>query len=722
MSCYTKEVMGLILTLLILSVIAGFVIGLFVWYQNKTSFTHIFFLLFTSSSSILSTINIISLNQETSTATLDLARWAIFVAILYSLTLFLMIHTFPGKSLKLSPAKLTSLLLISGLVLVLTRTSLIFADIVGTGANSKVVPGPAIPLFALTTGSLILGAITILIRRYRSSSGLLKAQLQTLLLGVVISSLLLFITNFVFVVVLKNASFLVFSPAYFLIFSGFTAYAILAHQLFDIRVIIKRTLVYSGLLLCATIAYSMIIFFFAALFGEQQVFTARTFVANLIAASIIAIIFEPLRRWLVSVTDKYLFVGEYNAQAVTAQLAETLSSVLDLDEALQTMMTVLTRALRVREAAVFILQTDPEKGLIMRRVQAVGYRSVTELTLQPNARLLSYFSEKHNSLIVTEELKQQSDAGRQPNPGLVELVQTLDRFQAAIAVPIRVGDKLIGILVMGPKLSGDVYSANDLQFLDVAAKQTAAAIEKSRFYEDDQLKSEFVSIASHELLTPTAAIEGYLSMILDEKMAQVDPKAEEYLRKVQSSAHRLGELVADLLSVSRIEGGRIVVNKQPIEVSPIIQSVTDELKVKADQAGIKLVYLAPAQPLPKALADPDRVAQIVTNLISNAIKYNRPNGSIELSAQTNGRMIIVSVKDSGIGIDAKHLPHLFEKFYRVQDDTAAAEKIGTGLGLYITRSIVELQGGKIGVQSQPGVGSLFSFSLPLAESTGQPLK
>lgn len=713
--------MGFIFVLLLLSVIAGFVIGFFVWFQNKTSFTHIFFLLFTSSSSVLSIVNIISLNQETPIATLNWARWAIFVAIFYSLTLFLMIHTFPDKQLKLSRLKLGILLALCAVVLVLTRTSLIFTDIIGTGGSSTVVPGPAIPLFGLTTGFLILGAITILISRYRRSKGLLKAQLQTLLFGVIISSVLLFVTNFVFVVLLKNVSFLSFSSAYFLIFSGFTAYAILAHQLFDIRVIIKRTLVYSGLLLFATMAYSMIIFFFAAIFGDQQVFTVRAFIANLIAAGLIASFFEPLRRWLVDITDKYLFVGEYNPQTATAQLADTLANVLDLDEALQGMMAVLTHSLRVKEAVTFILQADPEKGLIVRRVQAIGYPSTSGLTLATNSPLMTYFTNQKSRLIVTEELKQivpptaarlaaaVSAAVKQQT----ELIQILDSFGSAVAVPIRVGEKLIGILLMGPKLSGDVYSANDLQFLDVSAKQTAAAIEKSRFYEDDQLKSEFVSIASHELLTPTAAIEGYLSMILDEKMAHVDPKAEEYLRKVQSSAHRLAELVSDLLSVSRIEGGRIVINKQPIEVSPVIQSVIDEIKVKADQAGIRLSYLAPTQPLPKVLADPERVAQVVTNLVSNAIKYNRPKGMIEISTQIDGKIVIVHVRDNGIGIDAKHLPHLFEKFYRVHDDTAAAEKVGTGLGLYITKSIVELQGGKIGVRSQPGVGSIFSFSLPI---------
>ncbi|TSC64914.1 MAG: histidine kinase, partial [Candidatus Berkelbacteria bacterium Gr01-1014_85] len=263
-----------------------------------------------------------------------------------------------------------------------------------------------------------------------------------------------------------------------------------------------------------------------------------------------------------------------------------------------------------------------------------------------------------------------------------------------------------------------VFTKDDIQFLDIIAKQTASAIEKSRFYQDDQLKSEFVSIASHELLTPTAAIQGYLSMILDEKMAQVDPKAEEYLRKVQNSAHRLAELVTDLLSVSRIEGGRIVINKAPQAVAPLLKQVIDEIKVKADMAHIQLSVEANSlSNLPLIMTDPDRFIQIAMNLISNAIKYGRAGGQVRISAEsdTQNQMVVVHVSDNGIGIPAEHLPHLFEKFYRVHDDSAAAEKVGTGLGLYITRSIVELQGGRIWVRSEAGRGSQFSFSLPFAK-------
>lgn len=699
------------IAILVIALIAHLTIGLFTFFHSPRSATHRLFLTFTVVAAVWALVQYLSLHQPTPETTLNVIRWAMAMAILYSFFLYLTIHTFPSSQLRLSRGRLIFFSLLSIVIFCLSRTNLIFSDIKGFGASAEPLPGPAIPLFGLATGFFILGSIYLLISRYRRAKGIEKAQLQYLIIGVIGSAFLMFFTNFVLVVLFKVTSLIILGPTYTLIFIGATAYAIVAHHLFDIRIIIKRTLVYSGLLLFAVIAYSLIVFFFAALFGKTDTFDTRNFVTDIIAACIIALGFEPLRRWLVKVTDRYLFVGEYDPQVVIAELAQTLSSVLDLDEALQSMMKAVTKALRVKKAATFILKTEKDKTVV-KRVQGVGYGSSGQLTLDSENLMTAYFAEPKHELLVTDEVRAELEA--HPDKDLAALLKEMTALDAAVAIPIRVSDKLIGILIMGSRLSGDVFSISDLQFLDIVAKQTAAAIEKSRFYEDDQLKSEFVSIASHELLTPTAAIEGYLSMILDEKMAKVDKKAEDYLRKVQSSARRLSELVTDLLSVSRIEGGRIVINKQPVEVSAIIKKVIDEIGVKASQSDIKLTYLAPSHPLPKVLADPERVAQIATNLISNAIKYNKPKGTIDVAVEADKKMATVTVADTGIGIAPAHLPHLFEKFYRVHDDSAAAEKIGTGLGLYITRSIVELQGGKITVESKPGKGSTFRFTLPVA--------
>jgi signal transduction histidine kinase len=698
--------------ILVLAVVAHIGIGYFTYSHNRRSATNQTFFVFTIVAAVWAVNQSISIHLPTEATTLLAIRLAMLLAALYSYTLFLTVHTFPSQTIQLSRAKFVFLTCLTAVVSVLSMTPLVFSGVEGIGNMAEPTPGPAIALFALTAGFFILGSIYILIARYRKAKGIQRSQLQYLLIGVCGSAFLMFFTNFVMVVLFKNTSLIILGPTYTLFFISTTAYAIIAHQLFNIHVIIKKALVYSGLLIFATVAYSMIIFFFAALSDSQDVFTLRNFLTNFLAAGVIATGVEPLRKWLVKTTDKYLFVGDYNPQTVTAQLAQTLTNVLDLDEALSSMMKAITAALRVNQAATFILRTDKESGTRVHRTQSVGYPA--QFKFETQQELIGHFAQTSSGAVMIQELAMKTDAEPADHPRCNALMLEMAKIEAAAAIPIRVGDKLIGILAVGPKLSGDVFTTEDMQFLDVTAKQTAAAIEKSRFYEDDQLKSEFVSIASHELLTPTAAIEGYLSMILDEKMAKVDPKAEEYLRKVQTSAHRLGELVKDLLSVSRIESGKITINKQPIEVSPLIKQVIGEIGIRAHESKIKLTYEKPAKEPAKILADPDRFIQILTNLISNSIKYNKPKGSITVSVEADKKFVTVHVKDTGIGISPAHIEHLFEKFYRVHDDSAAAEKIGTGLGLFITRSIVEMQGGTIKVKSETDKGSDFYFSLPVA--------
>ncbi|HEY6072705.1 MAG TPA: HAMP domain-containing sensor histidine kinase, partial [Anaerolineales bacterium] len=230
-------------------------------------------------------------------------------------------------------------------------------------------------------------------------------------------------------------------------------------------------------------------------------------------------------------------------------------------------------------------------------------------------------------------------------------------------------------------------------------------------------KSEFVSIASHELLTPTSTIQGYLSMILDEGMGKVDPKAREYLERVRVTSKRLTELVQDLLNVSRIESGRIKVNPQPLNLLETLRQVVEELTPQARDKGLALHLEDPSRIESKVItvfADPERVRQVLVNIIGNAVKYT-PKGGVTVSIERLPRAVRVNVTDTGVGMSPEERKHLFEKFYRVQNEATRGIS-GTGLGLYITKNIIELMGGTITVESTAGKGSTFSFTLPVTET------
>ena len=234
-------------------------------------------------------------------------------------------------------------------------------------------------------------------------------------------------------------------------------------------------------------------------------------------------------------------------------------------------------------------------------------------------------------------------------------------------------------------------------------------------------RNEFVSTASHEMRTPVAAVEGYLSMATNPKLAQVDARAKDYIEKAHQSAMHLGKLFRDLLSVTKLEDRRLQDHVSVFSLADLLKVTVDSLTITAQDKGLTLSVEADRNalertvvaPLAMVEADKDRVQEVISNLIDNAIKYT-PQGTITARLTTDEDMATVSVTDTGIGISPEDQKHLFEKFYRV-NSSMTREIGGTGLGLYISRNLVEHYGGKLDVVSTPGKGSTFSFSLPLAK-------
>ncbi|MFC1663060.1 sensor histidine kinase [Patescibacteria group bacterium] len=229
--------------------------------------------------------------------------------------------------------------------------------------------------------------------------------------------------------------------------------------------------------------------------------------------------------------------------------------------------------------------------------------------------------------------------------------------------------------------------------------------------EVDQMKDEFISMASHELRTPITGIRGYLEMVLSDSMGQLPPKAKEALKSVSSGAERLAELVEDLLNVSRIEQGRLKIEPANTAIGPIIEQVITELRPLADNKNLEFNY-RPTEDLPLIYVDQDRFKQILINLAGNGLKYTE-RGHVNIMTEVIDNKVRIKFEDTGIGMSAKDTERLFTKFYRVQTDKTR-EISGTGLGLWITKQLTELMGGTIEVQSIEGTGSQFIVEFPTA--------
>jgi len=242
---------------------------------------------------------------------------------------------------------------------------------------------------------------------------------------------------------------------------------------------------------------------------------------------------------------------------------------------------------------------------------------------------------------------------------------------------------------------------------------------------EEQRRSDFISTASHEMRTPLAAIEGYLSLALNPKIAQVDGSAKNYLQKASTATKHLGTLFQDLLTSSRAEDGRLVSYPVVVEAGEVIGQVVESARFKAKEKNLELKFIVSApdhaaggkvvRPLHYTFVDPDRLSEVVQNLLDNAIKYT-PEGTIAVRLTGDSRVVQLQIQDTGVGIPEEDIPHLFQKFYRVDSSTTRTVG-GTGLGLFICKKIIELYNGRIWVESRPGKGSTFYINLPRLTST-----
>ncbi len=233
----------------------------------------------------------------------------------------------------------------------------------------------------------------------------------------------------------------------------------------------------------------------------------------------------------------------------------------------------------------------------------------------------------------------------------------------------------------------------------------------SKEEELEKMKLDFVSMASHELRTPLTSIIGYLSVFNEENKDKLPKEELDLTDKAEISAKQLLFLVQNLLNVNKIEREEMSVSPQVMDYLPLATKAIEDLKAQANQKQIILTLKAPPT-LPKVIADPIRIAEVVTNLIANAINYTGAGGKVELSIESTADSVTTCVTDTGVGIPKDAIPHLFTKFFRVSNQTQQASK-GTGLGLYISKSIIEKLNGKIWVESIEGKGSKFYFTLPI---------
>ncbi len=334
--------------------------------------------------------------------------------------------------------------------------------------------------------------------------------------------------------------------------------------------------------------------------------------------------------------------------------------------------------------------------------------------LEGELPVLSFAAGQGLNGVVTESQSPLRRAGAitEASLGLPALADGLP--EGALVVPLVADARVVGTLTVLGKAGG--FTQDDEDFLALFASSAAIALTNSLLFEQtleiERLKSDFVAVVSHELRTPLAVVLGNLELLGDERFWTLNPQQSQFLKSATTNSHRLLLLINDILDFSKLENSSLPMTKSPNELSGVVKAAAENLTRLFEERELNL-RLDLAQDLPLAEIDEQRIAQVLTNLISNAIKFSPAGAPVEVTVCQEGSAAVVRVRDHGDGIRREDIPRLFKKFSQL--DSRSTRKVGgTGLGLAICKGIVEAHGGRIWAESEPGEGSTFAFTLPLA--------
>lgn len=419
------------------------------------------------------------------------------------------------------------------------------------------------------------------------------------------------------------------------------------------------------------------------------------------------------------------------------ELYEIINTSLGEYETAKRMIHVVTHQMKYRGGAILMLENGGKNLNTLATASARKTARKQNIPILKKLNTLSFNTKQKNNVAVEVARIGKRKITRSlhdilaPHVSVEEAqrMQTQLQVQTFVLFPLMFAGKTRGVLVVGmDKLVKDL-STGEKDTLKEVLDVIAIGLRQAKIYSDlkkankklkelDQMKDDFVSVASHELRTPMTAIKSYLWMALSGKGGKLSEKQKYYLKRSYTSTDRLIKLVNDMLNISRIESGRLSVTFGKVDLEVLTHEVIEEVEPRAKELGLT-IDVQPAE-IPPVVADPDKIKEVLFNIIGNSLKFTPEGGNILISFFHKGDLITTNVKDSGKGISAQDIPTLFTKFGMVEGSYATNKKAtGTGLGLYITKSIINIHGGDVELTSEgEGKGTTVSFTLHECSKAG----
>lgn len=584
---------------------------------------------------------------------------------------------------------------------------------------------PGFFLYAAYFSFFFLMAYIAFFKKVRQLKGIGRTQERYIFYGVLFGSFLALLSN-LSLPINGIREYIWLGPFFSLIFPAAATIAIARHKLFNVRLVLARSIGYiltvAGVALlyglAALVVLSQIVFNDSSIGPGQQV-------AYAVLAAILAFTFHPMQRVIQRQTNKLFYRDAYDPAVVIDQLNRTLVANIELETMLKKAAEVVQSNLKT-EFCVFAVLDSDDKPVIVGTTQKEYPKEDVALvrSLTPIMEQRVLITDTH--FYATRQDKLASVLSRNGIGLLARLVPDGQPEKRAA-----------GYLLLGGKKSGNPFTDGDVKIIEIIINEMVISIQNALRFQEiqhfnvtlqrkvdeatrklrhsneklrklDETKDDFISMASHQLRTPLTSVKGYVSMVLDGDAGKITALQRKLLSQSFISSQRMVYLISDLLNVSRLRTGKFIIESVPTNLERVIEEEVDQLAETVKGRNLTMTYHKPEH-FPTLMLDETKMRQVIMNFIDNAVYYTPGGGHIEINLIDRPSSIEFTVVDDGIGVPRHDQHHLFTKFFRAHN-AKRARPDGTGLGLFMAKKVIVAQGGAVIFKSQEGRGSTFGFT------------
>jgi nitrogen-specific signal transduction histidine kinase len=557
--------------------------------------------------------------------------------------------------------------------------------LIGYRAGQPVLWFRSLRLFEIGIGFLVAAGVAIF-NYIKARSIKLRQQMKIVLIGC-IAALVPLIVLIVLPEAINGHGQPIIPAGFSILFVVFIplgmGYSIITQKLMDIDVIIRRSIIYGliTVIMAALISAALV----TAVTFQKYLGTAREIVLCLVLGGAATALFGPTKMGIEEVVDRYFYKDRYDYRQIIQSLSDSLNSVKSISDISRLVVGTTVQTLNLAGGCLCMKNLD-------------GSYEITATQ--------GIFLDTRNRDKVLGLISPQNNGNKYPNAA------THSELDISFLIPLMAGGKEVGILCISQKSTKQAFSSDDLYLLEGIASVSAMALHSALLTRDVSVRDTFVSIASHELRSPLTSILGYTELLINKDPPEVTRK--KWLKHILDNSQKVTDMVDDLLNVTRIQSGKVVMKLEKVKLSNILN---ERVSIAQESTNTHKFVVNLEPNLPDVLVDRDKFGEVIGNLLSNAIKYSPNGGNITLSAkyEPQSHRVVVSVIDEGMGIGQEDQGLLFTTFHRIQRPETRSIK-GSGLGLYIAKEWTKAMGGEIWLKSELNKGSTFFIAIPAQDT------